>query len=450
MAEMLEPDKRPTARVLDPGAGAGVLGIAAAATLLDRGAESVRLTAVETAPAALRALNQSLSLARSRLGPGFSFDIVGEDFLDLGGSTAAKAAAGQVDYVICNPPYFKLSPSDRRGGAAPNIYARFMEISGQLLPEGGQLVFIVPRSYTSGFYFRRFRRRFHSSMTLNAMYLFDSRREAFRRDGVLQENLIIGCVKGQAVRPGGVQITVSHDLDDLGESPPLLAPLSRIVDPSDENAWVLAPETEDDLALLETIEMLPERLSGLGLAISTGPVVPFRAREYLTDLGSERRSIPLLWLQHVRRGRVEWPLGEGLGKSEGLAAEAPGKLQIPDQTCVLLRRFSAKEESRRLTAAPLLKGTLPGQFFAVENHVNVILGVDREMKEDEAVGLATLLNSGAYDRYFRILNGNTQVSATEIRGLPFPPLDYIRLIGEKVRLGDDGEAAAEEALRGNG
>ena len=44
-------------------------------------------------------------------------------------------------------------------------------------------------------------------------------------------------------------------------------------------------------------------------------------------------------------------------------------------------------------------------------------------------GISALLNSTFLDRYFRISNGNTQVSATELRAMPLPAEQDIRSIG---------------------
>ena len=51
------------------------------------------------------------------------------------------------------------------------------------------------------------------------------------------------------------------------------------------------------------------------------------------------------------------------------------------------------------------------------------------MSANETRGLAALLNSDLFDRYFRISNGNTQVNASELRAMPLPPRHAIDRIG---------------------
>ncbi len=51
--------------------------------------------------------------------------------------------------------------------------------------------------------------------------------------------------------------------------------------------------------------------------------------------------------------------------------------------------------------------------------------------------LCALLNSNLFDTYFRIFNGNVNVSATELREIPLPPLETIQEIGDRLILLDD-------------
>lgn len=73
----------------------------------------------------------------------------------------------QYDYIISNPPYFKISKTDKRAIAAkelvygqPNIYSLFMGVSAKLLKTDGELIFITPRSFAAGNYFKAFRQSF--------------------------------------------------------------------------------------------------------------------------------------------------------------------------------------------------------------------------------------------------------------------------------------------------
>jgi adenine-specific DNA-methyltransferase len=98
-----------------------------------------------------------------------------------------------------------------------------------------------------------------------------------------------------------------------------------------------------------------------------------------------------------------------------------------------VKRFSAKEEKRRLTAACLFRKQFPYSRLGIENHLNYVYHADRELSEHEVYGIAALFNSTLFDRYFRIISGNTQVNATEIRTLRFPDLKTLGEIGACVK-----------------
>lgn len=431
-------------RILDPGAGTATLGIELSRSLLERGAASVHLVAIENEPDTIPYLRKSLALASGALGPRFSYDARHEDFLDYEGLFARPNEL--FDVAIGNPPYFKLPSSDRRGSSAPNAYARFMEIAAGLLRSGGQMCFIVPRSYASGAYFRRFRRSFHESVTLRRLHLFRSRREAFRHHKVLQENLImVGEKEGP---PTDIRITASDGIRDISTSSDILVRRDRIIDTRKPDAWIFLPETDEDIRVLDVVDSFEDRLDSMGLEINTGRVVPFRATEFLHRQPASAGSFPLLWMQHVQPGVVEWPLGDDFSKPQYLAPSTPRRLLIDNATCVLLRRFSAKEDKRRLIAAALWPGKIPGHQLGVENHLNVIRAAQgREFSPSTAAGLAVILNSTLYDRYFRLFNGNTQVSASEIRATPFPPMSVLSAIGDSLSSGQASSTATTPRSR---
>lgn len=417
-------------RLLDPGAGTGALGLALARELLERGAvDRVELYCVESEPHARRELDRALAAAKTQLGRRFDATSFAHDFLEFAES---RFGLPPIDIAIGNPPYFKLSPKDQRGGDAPNIYARFMDVAATLLRDGGRLCFVVPRSYASGPYFRRFRARFHATMQLEQVHVFESRRAAFERDAVLQENIVVSYAKRASQLGDRVQISVSHGLADLDARRGFEVPRAEIV-AADAEAVVSLPTTLSQLALVRRVRALPHTLTTLGLQVSTGPIVPFRATQLLADADCPQPTVPLLWLQHVRRGAVSWPLGSSFRKPERVRACA-GKLLLPTANYVVLRRFSAKEELRRLTAASLLARDCSTTHIGLENHLNYIHRPGEGLAAEEARGLAALLNSQILDEYIRVVSGNTQVSATELRALPLPERSFIMRLG---RIADD-------------
>ena len=72
---------------------------------------------------------------------------------------------------------------------------------------------------------------------------------------------------------------------------------------------------------------------------------------------------------------------------------------------------------------------MPGAVVGLENHLNVIHRPRTGLSAEEATGIAAFLGSGPCDAWFRIASGSTQVNATEIRSLPFPPLAKLRAVG---------------------
>ncbi len=352
------------------------------------------------------------------------------------------------DVVIANPPYFKLNQNDPRARASAslvagstNVYTIFMALAARLLADQGRACFIVPRSFCSGRYFAPFRREFLRQCVPTVIHIFESRSSAFTEDTILQENIIIAFRKRasheQAVtRRHLPPVTISYSQGSID----LLTPRQRCI-PSGHFAanhggelFFRLPVTDLDEEIIKIVDTWTGSLLEYGLRISTGPVVPFRARSLLTDAQAVQceAAVPLLWMQNVLRQQVEWPT-ERRNKPQGLLLNAAARpLLVPVRNYVLLRRFSAKEDARRMIAAPFLAGTWPYPWIGLENHLNYIYSDQRDLTVVEVCGLAALLNSALLDRYMRVVNGTTQINATDLRVLPLPPLDIIRAIGERL------------------
>jgi adenine-specific DNA-methyltransferase len=354
-----------------------------------------------------------------------TYTVIQEDFVLRNGDALTNPPGQQFDVVISNPPYLKLPKSDPRVQLAepivhgqPNLYALFMAVGAALLQDGGHTLFITPRSYAAGQYFSRFRDYFFSRMRPRAFHLFESRRDVF--DEVLQESLVTLAERS------------TRDRDVILSSSPNFSfhPITRRTRSIDEvlsaDGVVHLPISDEDHAVTRIVHSWTGSLHQYGMEISTGPVVPFRAANWVVSEGDiSLTHAPLFWMQNVRPMDCTWPVSR---EGQYLTLDGANKLLLPNRNYVLLRRFTAKEERQRLVAAPYLT-TLNSRFIGLENHLNYIYKPDGELSADETRGLAVLLNSSLMDTYFRIFSGNTQVSATELRKLPLPPLNAITEMG---------------------
>lgn len=451
-------------RILDAGAGTGTLTAAVCDRILRlRSPRTVKAVLFETDSRVLPLLEKNMrSCCRllQQAGHSMAYAIEHKDFvLDnqeyLGQRSlfSDNLQLGSFDAIIMNPPYFKINKASPHAMAfeqvfrsQPNIYALFMATACTQLRPGGELVAITPRSFCNGLYFREFRRWFLSRMSLRHIHLFDSRTATFKDDNVLQESLITSWTLGAAT-PKVVQLTTSHGADFSDACRSNSYSYDRIIDDCQGNLIVRIPASPADAAIMEAVDSWPKRFTDCGLRISTGPVVVFRATKHLLQQ-IEPNAVPLLFPHNVRAFETQWPLRKN-GKPVAIRSCASSEnLLIPTKNYVLLKRFSAKEEHRRLTASCFIpsRGDWPTRV-GVENHVNYIYHARRELTEPEVFGLAALLNSTLLDRYFRTLSGNTQVNATEIRAMPFPSLEIIARLGSAVaRLNDNTRDALDSLV----
>jgi adenine-specific DNA-methyltransferase len=449
-------------RLLDAGAGVGSLSSAVCERLLNlRSPRQVEIHLYETDPALLPLLEANMQHCRAALlaaGHGFQFAIHNADFiLGTRGRTGQRMlfdedeVGEEFDAVIMNPPYFKVgadSPHALAMGDAfrgnTNIYMLFMARAAELLRPNGEMVAITPRSFCNGLYFRNFRRWYFSRMGLRHLHLFGCRRSTF--DDVLQES-IITLTHRLGIAPASTTITTSLGKDIPVKPEPLSLPSSRVLDDSAGDMVLRIPSSAEELGILEAVEAWPDRFADLGLAISTGPVVLFRAEEYLLPKLDGPETVPLLASHNVRPFETIWPV-EKRGKPTAFRVCRDSlKHLVPARNYVLIRRFSAKEERRRLTASWFLHSAEARPYLALENHLNYVYHAGRELTVDEVYGLTALFNSALLDRYFRIMSGNTQVNATEIRTMKFPPLDRVAAIGRRIKdLGDYPPAKVENVV----
>lgn len=465
MAKLFQPRDLHTLRILDPGAGVGMLSAGLLQTISEWPSkpDTIQLITYEIDKGVIPHLEKTLLYLKGwakRNDIKLSFEIRTDDFVLKNASALHRFDQtlfrpndlDLFDLVISNPPYFKISKSDPRAKAAekiihgqPNIYALFMMVSAQLLDDGGEICFITPRSYTAGPYFKRFREHLFARLQPLNVHLFEARNKVFGESSVLQENIILHAGHKEAFSDNNeLKISVSESVESLNNRKILKVDLKDVIGSLEEGSIFHTPVNSVEQEVMRVVRSWEGSLHSFGMEISTGPVVAFRVEEYLTGDANEKQNLaPLLWIQHVTAMSITWPLK--LRKPEFLRTSHTAKsLMVPNKNYVLLRRFSTKEDNRRIVAAPFLRKQFESEVIGIENHLNYIYYRVGDLSQEEAYGLATILNCSLIDTYFRTSNGNTQVSATELRQMPLPPLSIIKKIGSRVSSSQESLSMIDE------
>lgn len=434
-------------RVLDPGAGSGSLVAALIARIMrEQPGLTVTVTAVELASRLQIPLRETLEDCRETaraLGVRVEYEIIEADFISWGTAQIAglfEALPGnrRFDLVIQNPPYRKVGRSSpvrahlqTIGVDVPNLYAAFLAVGAHLLTDGGQMVAITPRSFANGTYFKAFRKQLFSLLGIDRLSVFQERGTLFADLSVLQENIILTASRGR--RPEKVTVVTSRSYSDPTHE--RLVPYEDILRPGDPESFLHIPTDIEDDRVADIVASLPATLADLGLKVSTGRVVDFRVRHALRAM-PDANTAPLIYPGHLTNGRVNWPI-PGYRKPNAIVDDiSTANLLMPAGFYVLVKRFSSKEEARRVVASVYRPHDTPADRVAFENHLNVFHRDGHGLDEALAVGLAVWLNSNLLDSYFRQFSGHTQVNATDLRNLRYPDASRLRSLGQKVSLDD--------------
>lgn len=434
-----------TVRLLDAGAGMGILSAAFVRRkiLSNTPPKRIEVTAYEIDKAFISGLENTYEACFAACqGRGIEFysTIRNVDFIEEGAEILRNDLFSQIppsfDAAIVNPPYGKLSTTSagyRRlrsvGAETTNLYTAFLNLIIGLLKPHGELVAITPRSFCNGPYFKHFRKRFLSEMSFCGIHVFESRKTAFKHDSVLQENIILHAVKSLQQTP---TIQVSQSGGGEGDTvQTCVFPAIEIVSPRDTEAFIHIPTSTADVVTRNQILQLEATLSTLGLTVSTGRVVDFRAREHIRQ-EPESSSAPLIYPCHFNGLFVSWPKDNSRKPNAILDNTDTQSLLIPADVYVLTKRFTSKEERRRVVACIYDPSRVQAERIGIENHLNYIHANGRGIDMTLAKGLWAFLNSSPLDLYFRQFNGHTQVNATDLRNVRFPSAEKLRRIGHQI------------------
>ena len=449
MASMLELGSPPTElRVLDAGSGTGMLTAAVVAEISSRPKAghpaAINVTAWEIDHIFEPSLHSTFNYCREichEAGMQFTWDIRYEDFI-LGatkiiGENALLTGLSRDPFqvAVLNPPYRKLNRNsigrahlDGLGMGTSNLYSAFVWLALELLQDGGEMVAITPRSFMNGAYFRKFREALIRRLAFRWIHVYGARDVAFSNEGVLQENVVFHGVRGKEIGP--VRMTTSHGPDDTGPTEKVVDP-SEMVFPNDRQSVIRIVPDESGGRVARGMQSLSHRISDLRISASTGRVVGFRAKNRLhTEV--KMGDVPIILPRHCREGFVAWPLRDG-NTPNGLSVSSPDdNLVLPSGWYVLVNRFSAKEDRRRVVASLFDPSRVDAAYVAFDNKLNILHHQNGGLPESTAKGLAAFLNSSVVDSYFRQFSGNTQVNAGDLREMRFPDAYALARLGSVI------------------
>jgi len=455
MASLFDYTKGPI-NLLDAGCGNGTL-FSAFTNEVFKNDRNIKIHAdlYEIDDSLIHLIEQNIS--ESQLSGDVQAKIINTDFINdavmrLDSENLFTHINRQYTHAILNPPYGKISTkSDYRKILkrvqlnTGNLYSAFVALAIKLLSPGGQLVAIIPRSFCNGPYFKSFREFLLSEVGIHQIHVFQARNKAFSDDAVLQENIIIHCSKGEQPKKLKISASPSAEYDfnideqsvDLRDLTTRIVPFSSLVHPNDPHRFIhIVPDHTDQL-IKDRMDVFTSTLEELEIQVSTGPVVDFRLKAHLLD-NIEESAAPLLYPKHINGG-INWPRSNVRANAIIVNEETKGWL-YPNNGCyILTRRFTSKEEKKRIVAS-LYPANLPGQLIGFDNMLNVFHYKKAGLQVALAKGLWLYLNSTLFDKLFRQFSGHTQVNATDLRNMHYPSTETLVRMGQNIseQLPDQG------------
>ena len=444
MASMFSKNGFEDIHILDPGAGIGILFSALIDTICKRRSvpRSITVTAYEIEPIFIEYLQDTMRICESicnRHGVKFEGVIRNEDFIESAVlMTRQDLFSGQSErytHAILNPPYHKLGAHSHTRKLlssidieTSNVYTAFVALTSMLLAYNGEMVSITPRSFCNGVYFKPFRKKLLENVNIERLHLFESRAEAFSDDDVLQENLIMKARKHDK-NPDKVIISSSSGAEDDVSQVSMDA--KEVVSPNDNELIIHVPINMLENRIVQLSKRFTTPLESLGLEVSTGPVVDFRAKEYIVS-SRNADTVPLIYPYHFKNGYVSWPSTKAKKPENILRSAQERSILLISQCYVLVKRFSSKEEKRRIVAAIFDPEQIFTDYVGFENHVNYFHSSRNGLDLSLARGLTAFLNSTLADTVFRQFSGHTQVNAGDLRRMKYPTRSELMVLGNRI------------------
>ena len=330
-----------------------------------------------------------------------------------------------LDSAIINPPYQKLGSQTElsklmraHGIPVPNLYAAFVVLTVLMLKPGGDVVAILPRSFCSGTYFKKFRQWLRTHCSLDEIIRYKSRSNVFRGDNVLQENVIIKLTKG-VQQTACVRLSLCETAEHLPIHSMLLSKSDLFPIHTDS---FLIPSDPDELKAIHNNNALPVSLYDMGLTVNTGKLEVQRCQEYIKTVATSHLDIPIVYAQH-------WCSDDKVLQWDSRKTSKPCYVELTDNTekklipsghYIFIKRISANDDrSGRCHPVIVKPSSIPGKQWAIDNHIQIISCYASDYPEDISSQLFERLSSEEVDHLLRATSGTTQLNVADISSVRF-------------------------------
>lgn len=424
--------------ILDPGCGLGILTMAVVKYLLKSSkTKKICVSMYEIDEIVIPHLQNNMEELKNICTKNkveLVYTIKNEDFIFSSTSLLKENNHNDYDYVVMNPPYNKMSNDSEHKKALKSIgidisnyYSAFVQLSCEMLKNKGQLVAITPRSFCNGKYFDKFRDLFLKKMYFKKIHLFESRKDVFDNEDILQESMIYYCIKDKAKKNTMVKVCHSYNskLDNTISTNILL----RDIIVGDNKVIRLSKGKKED-EIIKCMMRVRCSLQDIGLNVSTGPVVDFRENQNVLHENYIDGDQVILFPEHINNRAINWPIIEGLKKFNYISINQNNinRLRI-NGNYVVIKRMTSKEEKRRIVSALYVGKFYDFDLVGFDNKLNYFHINKQGIDIDIAKGLNIYLNSTLVDSYFRTFSGNTQVNVSDLKMIRYPDTEQLRLLG---------------------
>ena len=433
----------PVLKILDAGAGTGILAIALIERLQEISQiERVELTCYETDPAVIYTLRDNLTFAAQRSRFKVNWEIRTSNYLLDYAKNKKQKSIEKYDLIIGNPPYLKITNCapeancfpEYRGGTM-NLYALFTSAGIDELKPNGEMVYVIPRSWTSGQYFQPLREKLNHNCEIRHIHLFRDRTSVFGSE--IKQEVVVLHIKKSTLGTPYIVVSSSDSLIDIAHSKTVSVPRYLI---SDNIKYIPLPSSNADVDLLKAVNDWDNTLMSFSLPMKTGLVYPHRCKDKISKLEGPH-CVPIFNSNHISNGRLLFH-----GRADDMYVDKQySSLVHPNIKYLFVRRIAPKETKRRLNCVAYFPHQYP-QYDYVSTHNSLNYIAFHNAPDDMLYGLFAIFNSTYYDRLYRIIDGTTQVNSNLLNVLPLPSQQQIMAIGSELHHCRNSDTSACDSI----